>query len=1110
MRNLLFIFLTTFLLLAVGCGESASKTDIEAGKVFESSGAEILRLVPDAGEDQTIHIGEVVTLDASATVATGTLTYSWVFQNKPENSMARIVDPTSEQTSFLADIRGTYIISINVKDTYGYVESATVTIVVENTAPVANAGPNQNIRLENVAQLDGNSSYDADGDSITYHWSLISKPNGSTATLSSQNTVNPVFLTDVMGTYIVQLTTNDGSIESPSSTVTIIAGNLVPIADAGADEEALSSNSFLLDGGDSYGVYGDLLSYRWTISSKPIGSSASLSNPSTATPTLHTDVEGSYSIALIVNDGYRDSIPEYVVIKITVPVDFNMSLDVNESDTTANWKISSNTFSSATTIISTQGRYGTFVIHGDHITYLKTEETTAVDIAILDITLNGVVVQSTVTLNSLYWKRISSGDERTVAIKSDGTLWAWGNNMHGQLGDGTTQDKLNPTQESSAATNWSSVSAGGSHTVAIKSDGTLWSWGKNNNGELGDGTTEDKLTPTQESNGATNWASVSAGKAHTVAIKNDGTLWAWGDNNYAQLGDGTAVDKPNPTQESSGATNWSSVNARSDFSVAIKANGTLWGWGDNYFGQLGDGTKVSRLNPTQESSGSMNWAHVNAGEWHTAAIKNDGSLWTWGRNTYGTLGDGTIADKVDPTQESSGATNWSSVSAGDKHTVGIKADGSLWSWGDNSFGQLGDGTTKAKHNPTQESSLSMLWSHVSAGSDFTIGIKSNGTLWSWGDNSRGQLGNGITTDVLHPTQERSGASNWSSISVGLEHTSAIKSDGTLWSWGNNARGQLGDGVSVDKSNPVQESSKATNWSIVSAGEEHTVAIKADGTLWSWGANSNGELGDGTTDDKLNPTQESSGATNWTGADAGSDFTVGIKSDGTLWAWGDNYFSQLGDGTDTDKPNPTQESTGARDWTRVSTGSSHVLAVKNDGTLWSWGYNYSGQLGNGTTLGSASPAQEGSGATDWSSISAGGAHSVGIKSDGTLWSWGSNYYTQLGDATSEDKPNPTQERSGATNWSSMSAGATHTIAIKADGTLWSWGHNKYGALGDGTTIDKSSPIQESSKSTDWSSVGGGGFHSIALKSDGTLWSWGSNSYGQVYELTIAPTQPQLRK
>ena len=234
------------------------------------------------------------------------------------------------------------------------------------------------------------------------------------------------------------------------------------------------------------------------------------------------------------------------------------------------------------------------------------------------------------------------------------------------------------------------IAAGEFHTVAIKTDGTLWAWGYNAYGQLGDGTTTNRHSPVQIGTG-TDWAKVEAGKEYTVAIKTDGTLWAWGANYSGQLGDGTTTWRYSPVQIGSD-TNWAKVAAGDRYTVAIKTDGTLWAWGDNYYGQLGDGTRTTRYSPVQIGTGT-NWAKVAAGGAHTIAIKTDGTLWAWGYNYYGQLGDGTTTNRTSGPVQIGTGTNWAKVAAGWYHTVAIKTDGTLWAWGSNGDGQLGDGST---------------------------------------------------------------------------------------------------------------------------------------------------------------------------------------------------------------------------------------------------------------------------------------------------------------------------------------------------------------------------------------------------------------------------------
>ena len=222
---------------------------------------------------------------------------------------------------------------------------------------------------------------------------------------------------------------------------------------------------------------------------------------------------------------------------------------------------------------------------------------------------------------------IAGGSDHSAALLSDGTLWAWGWNAYGQLGTGDTVDRLTPTQIG-ADDNWVSVAGNCSahSTTALKSDGTLWAWGWNAYGQLGTGDTADRHSPTEIGTG-NYWVSVAAG-LHTMALKADGTLWAWGYNGYGQLGTGDTADRHSPIQV--GADNkWTSVAVGDQYTVALKTDGTLWAWGFNYYGQLGTGDTVDRHGPAQIGTGNY-WVSVAADKTDTVALKSDGTLWAWG------------------------------------------------------------------------------------------------------------------------------------------------------------------------------------------------------------------------------------------------------------------------------------------------------------------------------------------------------------------------------------------------------------------------------------------------------------------------------------------------
>jgi alpha-tubulin suppressor-like RCC1 family protein len=576
--------------------------------------------------------------------------------------------------------------------------------------------------------------------------------------------------------------------------------------------------------------------------------------------------------------------------------------------------------------------------------------------------------------------------------------------------------------------------------------------------------------------------------------------WSWGSGSTGTLGDGTNASKSSPVQTVGGATNWRETG----YNFGIKTDGTLWMMGRNDAGQLGDGTNTYRSSPVQTIAGGNNWKQVVTAPStaaSSAGIKTDGTLWVWGANSYSTLGDGTATPRSSPVQISGGGANWKQVSGARQggslspFFLAIKTDGSLWTWGANTYGQLGITGDNWASVPVQSTIAGTNWKYISAGYGFSIGIKNDGTLWGRGSNQDGALGLNITYGQNSPTLFF--ANSWASVATCELNAAAIKTDGSLWVWGNGGAGNLGDNNNrlIYRSSPIQTIAGGNNWKSVAVGQAFHVAIKNDLTLWTWGGGSfDGVLGDNTIVQRSSPVQTIAGGANWTDAECGVGHIIARKNTGQIWLWGYNYYGQLGDGTTVSKSSPVQTVASATNWKFVDAGYMNSAAIKEDGTLWTWGRNDIGELGDGTVLHKSSPVQTVAGGTDWKSVSSGRRFSAAIKTDGTLWTWGNNYRGQLGDGTIIDRSSPVQTIAGGTNW--LKLGRFNRVAaaaaIKTDGTLWTWGLNSNGNLGDGTTVSKSSPVQTVAGGTDWVETSIGRFSGIGIKSDNTMWTWAESN------------------
>ncbi|HET6494218.1 MAG TPA: hypothetical protein VFH61_02500, partial [Thermoleophilia bacterium] len=346
---------------------------------------------------------------------------------------------------------------------------------------------------------------------------------------------------------------------------------------------------------------------------------------------------------------------------------------------------------------------------------------------------------------SLPGPQAAHGSDSTLLIKPNGSLWAWGRNDYGQLGDGTTTGSPVAIRVG-AATDWRAVACGDQFSLGIRSDGSLWAWGENTYGSLGLGDIAHRSTP-QRVGSSTAWVAVAGGNDHALALRGDGTLWAWGHNASGQLGLGDTADVLAPAQVGS-ATDWDAVSCGADFSAALKDDGTLWTWGHNSRSQLGLGDTDGRLEPTQVG-GDPDWTSVQCGDEDARALKSGGTLWAWGYNSFGQLGLGDKKIRTTPTQVGSD-TDWAEIACGDDHTVARKSGGSLWACGDNTYGQLGQGDTTALDTLTRVGAAAD-WSRVLCGDDFTTALRPGGELWGCGDNTSGDLSLGDLANRLSPT-----------------------------------------------------------------------------------------------------------------------------------------------------------------------------------------------------------------------------------------------------------------------------------------------------------------------------------------------------------------------
>lgn len=829
--------------------------------------------------------------------------------------------------------------------------------------------------------------------------------------------------------------------------------------------------------------------------------------------------------------------------------------------------------------------------------------------------------------SELLWKMFSGERYHMAGIKPDNTLWTWGHNSYNMVGqDSQIARRTSPIQVFPEY-NWIDVAQGNDWNAtsicatAIRSDGTLWTWGTNNHGSLGVNSNfaEEKYSSPVQVGSDTDWAFTYQHEGYgddysgsfQYAGKTDGTLWGWGRNGHGQLGRGNGTPMSSPVQVF-GGSGWTNKIARyyEGFS-AIKSDGSLWTCGYNTHGEIGDLSTTPRNSPVQVGS-ETNWSKITTGRHTVHAIKNDGSLWGWGHNNWGQIGVNDNANRSSPIQIPG---SWIDVAGGGYCFYGIKTGGTLWAWGHGSRGgnhsNLGNNATNNVSSPVQIGALSS-WTNVWACDTFAWARKNDGTIWGWGRNNGRVMG---TTNVSppgsiqppnkayeeymnysSPIQIMSSGSVWTKImlapdrvyminnqnklfGMGMDEqyrvvdfgdrdspiqipgtwkfvnvTSsqgfAVKTDGTLWHWGYGGWGQGGNRYNVDNASFIQVGSDA-DWSDVTSNYHGVYARKTDGRLYSWGHNAHGHLGLNETGSKSSPVQipgtwksvaTTYGSEGWQSREGNTYSVMAIKNDDSLWGWGHNSHGEVrGDWTRktsspiqyTSPANKTWQAFGANywgnmygvsddnqlwsfggnnshgqlgtnnrveyssptqiegtDWQQVDGGGHHAFALKTNDSFWSWGYNNHGQLGHNNTQHYSSPTQIPGSIRNFSTNR---DHTLYVRTDSNMYSMGLNNHGQLGNSTLTPYSSPIQI--GSNQWRQCNAGFNHSGAVRNDGTLWAWGRNDWGQLGQSNVIHYSSPVQIGSQ-TNWSTIHCGYLQTFAIKTDGTLWAWGMNRDGQL--------------
>jgi alpha-tubulin suppressor-like RCC1 family protein len=656
-------------------------------------------------------------------------------------------------------------------------------------------------------------------------------------------------------------------------------------------------------------------------------------------------------------------------------------------------------------------------------------------------------------------KDIDGGAAYSCAVTAAGGVYCWGSGFQGQLGDGASRSSSTPVI-AMGLTNAQSIDLGYNHACVIRGTGTVNCWGQGGMGQLGRGTTTNFATPpTTDIAGITDAVQVAAGQFHTCVLHRSGRVSCWGWNVTGMLGNGTTTGSNSPVQVS-GITDAVEIASTNFTSCARRMGGQVVCWGGNMVGQIGDGTMTDRTTPVNVSG--LSDAVEIAGEamgYHFCARRASGAVVCWGQNTNGQLGDGTTTNRSTPV--ATGLTsNIAHLAVGANFSCAQRVDGRLTCWGADANMQLGDGATTDRNRPSNTGVFTRVLGLTTGGGDLfvttgghTCARTTDSRVVCWGNNSNGQLGDGTTTLRAQPVTV-SGLANVAQVSAGGGHTCAIDASGQAYCWGRNSVGQLGDGTMTER-HAATAVTGVTDAIQIAAGWVHTCALRRGGTVACWGQNRSGELGNGSVSTVPSPVPaDVPGLSGIVQIAVGGEFTCARPSSGAIACWGANSAGQLGNNSTTNATTPVGV-TGLSGATDIGAGWNHACAISGSGAPVCWGWNSLGQLGDGTTTDRSAPTTV-SGITDAIGIDLGAQFSCAVRANGLVSCWGAGTAGQLGNAGSANSPTPV----AATQFSDLievSAAQSFTCARSRARGVACWGQADQQQLGNGATANQNTPL-----------------------------------------------------
>jgi alpha-tubulin suppressor-like RCC1 family protein len=693
------------------------------------------------------------------------------------------------------------------------------------------------------------------------------------------------------------------------------------------------------------------------------------------------------------------------------------------------------------------------------------------------------------TACSSQYLAVASAVAHSCALRQDGGAVCWGLGSNGRLGNGSYANQLRPVAVEGK--DWAQLDCANASCCGVKADHSLWCWGYGGLGQLAQpGNTYSSNVPVRVGNG-NDWDYVELGHRHACALRQDGSLWCWGDNNRLQAGDETALKVELPTRVA-GAWTFSALAVGNEHNCAVAKDGSLLCWGSNNRGQLGLGWDNGELAEPQIVGADKDWIHLSLGHEFSCGLRTGGQAYCWGRGYEGQLGTGEYKNELEP-RAVDDANAYDALSAGLTMACGrYSSTGRLHCWGRGEQGEFGDGESsyQTPHAPFSE----LGWSSFSLSrqGQHVCGVRDEG-VYCWGSTRYGQLGDGQYSQHLVPRKVGGKTDAYYTVQVANDFSCGVQKDGSLWCWGRGHYGKTGAGHTRNLRLPTQVGMD-TDWSRLALGDQSACGMRASSlgsSVWCWGRDVFGQLGSGSSDktEKLMP-QRVGMADDWQSLSMTNNHVCGRRAFGELWCWGRNNYNQAGEGVVATRYEPARAMAPML-FSDASAGSEFTCGVLNSGALMCWGRNHLGQLGVGDKDARYYATQVGD-ASDWVQVVSGYGHSCALRFGGALYCWGRNEQGQLGTGDKVERLVPA--RIGADYWSSVAVWNYHTCGIKQGGTLWCWGNGGWGRLGLGTTSSHSTP-QQLGLGEEWVDVSLGAEHTCAVTKEGVARCWGSGYFGR---------------